>query len=375
MQVAADVNNNGHAERSVWQKVDNSTALSSTTVDFDDDGVPDIGTENSATVSRNILKSFFVRGDKPTSSQFQTVADSAGANASVEVDLNHDNNPDGGCAMDAEETRSQLKTYFETGDIPDQGSRVVNSADPTGASSMVMVDFDGNGVADNSAKMASNGDGSKVVMDYRGIQAFVASSFADSTKLELSSPTGGVSLKTTSGGKKIGLYVSDVSGQCKLAMVDATVGVEDTGIVIDGSLKRFGIGVSQPDSPIQHSSGARLTSAGDWTNASDENLKENFSKVDGEELLEKIEELPISRWNYKIESDVDHIGPTAQDFKRTFGVGSDGKTISTIDPSGIALVAIKELSKQNRELKDENWDLKKRIDDLAQKVEKLTSGK
>jgi hypothetical protein len=375
-QVAADVNNNGHAERSVWQKVDNSTALSSTTVDLNDDGVPDVGTEISAKVPRSVLKSYFQTGDKPTSSQFRAISDSAGASATVEVDLNHDSNPDGGCVMDAEETRSQLKTYFETGDIPDQGSRVVNSADSTGASTAVMVDFDGDGVADNSAKMSSNGDGSKVVVDYRGIQAFVASSFADSTKLELSSPSGGVSLKTNSGSRNIGLHVSDVTGQCKLAMVDATLGIDDTTIVIDGNLKRFGIGVSQPEYPIQHSSGAHLTAAGDWTNASDENLKENFSKVDGEELLEKIEELPISRWNYRIESDdVAHIGPTAQDFKKTFGVGSDGKTISTIDPSGIALAAIKELNKQNRELKEENSNLKKRIDDLAEKVEKLASGK
>jgi trimeric autotransporter adhesin len=79
---------------------------------------------------------------------------------------------------------------------------------------------------------------------------------------------------------------------------------------------------------------------------------------------------------------VAHIGPTAQDFKKTFGVGSDGKTISTIDPSGIALAAIKELYKQNRELanqnrdlKEQNSNLKKRMDDLAQKVEKLASGK
>ncbi len=128
--------------------------------------------------------------------------------------------------------------------------------------------------------------------------------------------------------------------------------------------------------PIEHSSGAHLTAGGVWTNASDANLKENFRPVDGAELLEKIEELPVSEWNYKVESDaITHIGPTAQDFQKVFGVGENDKSISTIDPSGIALAAIKELSKQNRELKDQNAKLMKKLEDLAKKVEKLASEK
>ena len=128
--------------------------------------------------------------------------------------------------------------------------------------------------------------------------------------------------------------------------------------------------------PIEHSSGAHLTSGGVWTNASDAGLKENFQPVDGHELLEKIDELPINQWNYKVESDeVTHIGPTAQDFQKVFGVGENDKTISTIDPSGIALAAIKELNNQNRELKEQNARLKKQLDDLAKKVEKLASRK
>jgi hypothetical protein len=101
--------------------------------------------------------------------------------------------------------------------------------------------------------------------------------------------------------------------------------------------------------PIEHSSGAHLTPGGVWTNASDVNLKENFQPVDGDQLLDKIESLDISEWNYKTEDDaVRHIGPTAQDFQKTFGVGSDGKSISTIDPSGIALAAIKALNEKSK---------------------------
>ncbi|MFQ5499287.1 MAG: tail fiber domain-containing protein [Candidatus Zixiibacteriota bacterium] len=114
--------------------------------------------------------------------------------------------------------------------------------------------------------------------------------------------------------------------------------------------------------------GAFLSSNGtDWTNASDENLKENFTEVDSEQLLEKIAELPISQWNYKSESnEVTHIGPTAQDFHELFGLGSDSVSISTIDPSGIALAAIKALTERNGILAEELKQLRKRLDDLEQ---------
>ena len=147
--------------------------------------------------------------------------------------------------------------------------------------------------------------------------------------------------------------------------------------------QRFGVGVLSPTHPFEHSSGAHLTAGGVWTNASDENLKENFQPVDGAELLEKIDELPISQWNYKNESDeVTHIGPTAQDFQKVFGVGENDKSISTIDPSGIALAAIKELNKQNlrlheesKELRDQNEELRKELNALKVIVEKLASQK
>jgi len=155
-------------------------------------------------------------------------------------------------------------------------------------------------------------------------------------------------------------------------LVDATQGLEDTSIVIDGTTKRFGIGVSEPAYPLHHSSGAHLSVAGSWTNASDVNLKENFKSVDGEELLDKVEALNITQWNYKNESDdVKHIGPTAQDFKRIFGVGVNDQTISTIDPSGIALAAIQELTRQNRELHERNQTMASELAELKRRMDKL----
>jgi hypothetical protein len=121
---------------------------------------------------------------------------------------------------------------------------------------------------------------------------------------------------------------------------------------------------------INTSTGAYLTTGGTWTNSSDRNLKENLEEVDGSSILDKVESLPIYEWNYKTESDdVRHIGPTAQDFRETFGVGNDSISISTIDPAGISLAAIKELTTQNKKLTAEN----KKLEDRLARLEALVS--
>jgi trimeric autotransporter adhesin len=86
--------------------------------------------------------------------------------------------------------------------------------------------------------------------------------------------------------------------------------------------------------------GAYLTPGGTWTNTSDANKKEDFTDVNQTDLLQKISQLNIQRWKYKGSNEY-HIGPTAQDFYAMFGLGVDDKGISTVDPSGIALAAIK----------------------------------
>ena len=160
--------------------------------------------------------------------------------------------------------------------------------------------------------------------------------------------------------------------------VDATgpsIRMTNSGTIksdIDGSgnayfSSKLGVGVPAPTHQIDVTGGAYCDGA-NWVNASDKNAKENFQEVNGEELLKKISELDITKWNYKSDKETEHIGPTAQDFKETFGVGSDGKSISTIDPSGIALAAIKELytqlkskDKELAELRAEMAKMKKEI--------------
>jgi hypothetical protein len=66
--------------------------------------------------------------------------------------------------------------------------------------------------------------------------------------------------------------------------------------------------------------------------------------INGPELLEKLVALPISAWNYEFDdASIRHLGPMAQDFFATFGLGGDDKTISMVDANGVVMVAIQAL--------------------------------
>ncbi|UCC79204.1 MAG: tail fiber domain-containing protein [Candidatus Zixiibacteriota bacterium] len=106
-----------------------------------------------------------------------------------------------------------------------------------------------------------------------------------------------------------------------------------------------------------------------WASVSDSTLKRNIRPVDGEVILEKLSELPVSRWSYKTQDEsIEHIGPMAQDFYAAFGLGEDERHISTIDPAGVALAGVKELIEIVNELREENKELKSRIEDLESKT-------
>ena len=117
---------------------------------------------------------------------------------------------------------------------------------------------------------------------------------------------------------------------------------------------------------VTRTAGVRLLSGSSaWVTVSDSTMKRRYGKVNTEEVLNKVVELPIERWSYKAQDEgVQHVGPMAQDFWNAFHLGEDSLAISTIDPDGVALAAIQELAKQN-ESKD------KKIADLETRVKQL----
>ncbi len=145
---------------------------------------------------------------------------------------------------------------------------------------------------------------------------------------------------------------------------NATVSTSNTMAFGDATVKHWVFGKSTVTPPYLNNpvhalevgtngtngNGAYLTTGGAWTNTSSRIKKEGFSELNGNDLLQKIAQLPVQKWKYK-GSEEYHIGPVAEDFYALFGLGTDDKGISTVDPSGIALAAIKELTIQNEEMK------------------------
>ena len=116
-----------------------------------------------------------------------------------------------------------------------------------------------------------------------------------------------------------------------------------------------------------------------FNNNSDRNAKQDFTSVSPAQILDKVLQLPVSEWSYKVDSATRHIGAMAQDFYAAFNVGTDDKHIAPIDEGGVALAAIQGLNqkvdsenaKLTEELKRrnaENAELKQRLEALEKIV-------
>jgi hypothetical protein len=108
---------------------------------------------------------------------------------------------------------------------------------------------------------------------------------------------------------------------------------------------------------------------------SDRAVKRDFAAVDGSWILGRIAAMPISTWSYKAQQpSIRHLGPTAQDFARAFGLGESTRGIDTVDSAGVSLAGIKALDRlvraQNRQLQAQQRELNA----LKAQVAKLQRG-
>ena len=138
----------------------------------------------------------------------------------------------------------------------------------------------------------------------------------------------------------------------------------------------FGVVPNSADANLIETSanGAYLTNTGVWSNGSSRAFKEGFEEIDTGSILAKVIELPVMAWRYK-QSEESHIGPTAEDFKAAFGLGSDAQHIGTVDEEGVALAAIQGLDKKEESdtavLKRENEELRSQLEEVKARLAKL----
>jgi hypothetical protein len=127
-------------------------------------------------------------------------------------------------------------------------------------------------------------------------------------------------------------------------------------------------------------SGVELAAGGSsWSAVSDRNRKENFLAVDGEYLLGRLRQVPVSTWNYKSQDrSIRHLGPMAQDFSAAFGLGESNLLINTLDIDGVNLAGVQALTTRTDQLRTqvqtlsgENAALRQRVGDLEARLERL----
>jgi hypothetical protein len=115
----------------------------------------------------------------------------------------------------------------------------------------------------------------------------------------------------------------------------------------------------------------------DWTFTSDRNRKEHFLSLDGLAVLEKLQRISVTSWNY-IGDDPQrrHYGPMAQDFFAAFGhdgvgtIGTD-KTLTGSDVDGILMISVQALYALSLEKDKEITELQERLEQLERLVAQL----
>jgi hypothetical protein len=100
--------------------------------------------------------------------------------------------------------------------------------------------------------------------------------------------------------------------------------------------------------------------------------KENFMMVNGEDVLTRLRNVPVSTWNYISEGrNVRHIGPMAEDFYKQFSLGTGSTSIGVQDLAAVSLAAVKALDERTTELRAKTAE----VEQLRAEVNELRSFK
>jgi trimeric autotransporter adhesin len=109
-----------------------------------------------------------------------------------------------------------------------------------------------------------------------------------------------------------------------------------------------------------------------WSSVSDRHRKENFAPVDGEDVLRRLRDVPVSTWTFiDVDDPVRHIGPMAQDWHAAFGLKPDSLLIDRGDIDGVSLAAIQALEARTAAQAERIRELEARQDRQAAEIAEL----
>lgn len=125
-------------------------------------------------------------------------------------------------------------------------------------------------------------------------------------------------------------------------------------IFIAGQTGYIGLGgITNPEHPIEHDNGARLTDGGAWQDASSRSLKQNISPVGLDDALSAVMDLQPVSFEYKAETGNQRLGFIAEDAPDIVAA-PDKKTLSSMEISAAVVQVVQEqqriLEKQQAEI-------------------------
>lgn len=161
-------------------------------------------------------------------------------------------------------------------------------------------------------------------------------------------------------------YSTIASGDYSTAMGSwvSTAGHIGTFIHGDASTSTTAVANAPNEFVVRAAGGFRLRTApdlstgcnlpagsGTWACTSDRRLKRQVAPLDGEVVLTRLADLPVTTWSFTTEPGVRHAGPMAQDFYAAFGLGVGDTSIGHTDLTGINTRAIQALELRTREIR------------------------
>lgn len=110
-----------------------------------------------------------------------------------------------------------------------------------------------------------------------------------------------------------------------------------------------------------------LTVNGTFNNPSSRELKEAFAPIDPSTMLKRFAQLPIKEWSYKSDDrKLRHVGPTVEDFRNAFGLGTEGQYIFPMDVQGVTMAAVQGLYQLVQEKDEEIAELQRELHEIKQ---------
>ncbi|WP_259532799.1 tail fiber domain-containing protein [Halalkaliarchaeum sp. AArc-CO] len=96
--------------------------------------------------------------------------------------------------------------------------------------------------------------------------------------------------------------------------------------------------------------------------------KTNTEPVDPQQALAGVESLDVSTWEFTDSDGGRHMGPMAEEFFETFGLGDSDDSIASVDADGVAFAAIQGLSAKLEQKDERIAELYERLATLEERV-------